>query len=281
MGLLGAAALGADLGLAAAPVLAEIKRSPAGHVEVRGAEAMLPFARLAVEGYMGEHPDQIVTAAGGGSRRGFKSVLVGTADIALVTTEIPDDLDKLATDRKIKLERKEIYRDAVFVVVHPKNPINNITIGQLRDVYRGVLTNWKDVGGKDAPIVLVNHEGHEAAFDTFKHRVLGDGAVVTPRALTIPYRDFAKAMVENAIGYIGKRGLGSLKAISVDGVAASAETLASGKYVIQRHLSVAYRADAPPAVTRLVDYFLAADKGQAIVRARGDVPVSATHAGEK
>jgi phosphate transport system substrate-binding protein len=273
--LLGAAAMVAcAVGLGAGLGRADMHRPPAGHIEVRGADTMLEFAQRAAEGYMAEHPETIVTVSGGSPTRGIKSVVVGTADLALSTGQTPEELEKAANDRKIKLARRDVYSDGVLVVVHPKNPLADLPLGRLRDVFRGKVTNWKELGGKDAPIVVVSHEPHTGAFETFKRQVLGTAAVITPKALTVPYKDYVKAVTEDAIGYIGKRGLGSLKAISVDGVSASPETLGNGKYPIQRHLTLVYREDAPDPVLRLVDYLLAADKGQAIVRAMGNVPIT-------
>jgi phosphate transport system substrate-binding protein len=269
------AAAACALALGAAPGRADIKRSLGGHIELRGADSMLEFGQRSAEGYMVDHPEAIVTVSGGSTTRGVKSVLVGTADVALVTGQVSEELEKVASDRKIQLARRDVYRDGVLIVVHPQNPIADLPMWRLRDIFRGQVTNWKELGGKDAPIVVVNHEAHTGAFETFKRQVLGDEAVVTPRARTVPYKDYAKAVGENAIGYIGKRGLGSLKVISVDGISATPETLGSGKYPIQRRLSIVYREGAPAPVMKLVDYLLAADKGQAIVRSMGNVPVTA------
>jgi phosphate transport system substrate-binding protein len=234
---------------------------------------MLDLAQRAAEGYMGEHPEAIVTASGGGWRRGVASVVAGTADLGLLSGEVPDELDRIAAEGGVHLVQREVYRDAVVVVVHPQNPLSDLPLAKLRDVFRGAVASWKQLGGKDEGIVLVSQEASTAAYETFKRQVMGDGAVIAARAMTFGPRDLVRNLSLIAIGYVPRRAVGDLKVVSIDGVLPSAETLASGKYPLQRPLSVAYRADAPEAVTRFVDYLLAPDKGQAIVRAHGDVPV--------
>jgi phosphate transport system substrate-binding protein len=270
---------GATLLALLGPARADVKLSQSRHVEVRGAGAMFKFAALAAEGFMAEHPDTTVTASGEGTYGGIKSVVIGTADIALVTGDIPDELQKAARDRKVEFVRREVFRDAVAILVHPSNPINDLGFQRARDVFRGAITNWKEIGGKDLPIVVVTHASNTGIYDALKHRVLGDGAVMTPRAVTVTWDDFAKHMTEGAISFasihsVGRYEAGQHKVIKIDGVAPTTETLASGQYPVQRQLAIVHAANIRPPARAVVDYFLAQDKGQAIVRALGDVPVT-------
>ena len=82
--------------------------------------------------------------------------------MAMAGTRVPDDIEKLAAENKVELVSTDIYQDAVVVVVSPKNPIKDISMKQLRDVFRGAITNWSELGGKDAPIAVVTHDGSRA-----------------------------------------------------------------------------------------------------------------------
>jgi phosphate transport system substrate-binding protein len=266
---LASGALAAACVLALGVVQADVRRPTGHHIELRGDGAMLNVARQVAEGYMREHPDAVVTVSGGGSYRGVKSLLQNTADLALVTGEIPDELQKVAREAKVDLVKHDVYRDAVVVVVHESNPIADLSRDQVRDVYRGAITNWKELGGKDAPIQLLTWDPSLGVYETFKREVLGEGAVVSPRALTVPWSEFRNTFGESSIGYFGVHALGRYeagpsKAIRIGGVAAKTETLASGQYPIQRYLSVYHRADAQPAVQALVADFRQHGVGGAI-----------------
>jgi phosphate transport system substrate-binding protein len=315
-----AAALLAAITWLPAGVLADVKAERTRSVEIRGAGAMQALAQRVAEGFMSEHPDAIVTVAAGGAHRGVRSVVLGTADIGLSTDFVPEELEKVLSDRKIKIQRHDVYSDALAVVVHKDNPVDDIPLAKLRDVYRGAITSWraldpkakedgkakpksgakgkddrkakvetKDDGKAAAPepdrgpaIVLISHEGTSGTYETFKRQVLGDEAVVSPRALITNLKGFQRAMGQSphAIGYIGLQQASDqqkagtpIKVVAISGVLPSAATVQAGQYPIRRKLSL-YTADPPsPLAGQVVDYFLVPDKGQAIVRQLGDVPV--------
>jgi phosphate transport system substrate-binding protein len=266
---------------------------PAGpHVEIRGSLAMGPVARAVAEEYMSDHPEAVVTVSGGGTYRGLKSVIVGTADMAMGTEVVPDELAKMATYSHVALESHAIFSDAVVVVVNPTNPLANLSMRQLRDVFSGKVALWASLGvelpskrrkdtrtvtdagaPEEADIDVVTFAGNIGPYETFKKEVLGDEYVITRRAREVDYRSFEEAMGDNAIGYVGLHQVGRLKALKVDGVVANAESVRSGRYPIARQLSLFVRKPASPTVTALVEYFLAKDKGQRIAESLGNVPV--------
>jgi phosphate transport system substrate-binding protein len=266
----------AALFLASTTGLADVKSAGSTrHVEIRGAATMAALAQAVAERFMADHPDTIVTVAGGGAHRGIKSVIVGTADLGLAGDSVPEEHDKLAHDRKVRLIQNHVYSDALVIVVHPDNPVSDLPLWKLRDIFRGAILNWKEVGGKDAPIAVISHEGTSGTYETFKQRVLGDDALVTPKAAITNLRSFQKSMAKSpdAISYIGLQQASGWKPVSIDGVVANADTVRSGRYPIWRKLAI-YHLDPPsPLAKQVLDYFLAPDKGQAMVRSLGDVPV--------
>ena len=172
-------------------------------LEIRGSGSVLPLAQHVAEAYMLDHPDSIVVVSSGGNRRGLESLVLGTCEMAMAGTQIPDDIEKLAAENKVELVSTDIYQDAVVVVVNPKNPIKDISMKQLRDVFRGAITNWSELGGKEAPIAVVTHDGSSSTFEVFKRAVLRDDAVITPKALVPEHEAFEQTITETAIGYAG------------------------------------------------------------------------------
>jgi phosphate transport system substrate-binding protein len=278
--------------LASVTSLADVLVPAGPHVEIRGSLAMGSVARAVAEQYMSDHPEAVVTVSGGGTYRGLKSVIVGTADMAMGTDLVPEGLAKMASDAHVALENHAIFSDAVVVVVSPSNPLANLSMRQLRDVFSGKVVRWDSLGVElpskrrkdtraaadggapvEADIDVVTFAGNIGPYETFKKEVLGDEYVITPRAREVDFRSFEEAMGENAIGYVGLHQVGRLKALLVDGVGANAENVRSGRYPIARQLSLFIRKPASPTVTALLEYFVARDKGQRIAESLGNVPV--------
>jgi phosphate transport system substrate-binding protein len=274
--------------------LAAIDVPEGPHVDIRGAMAMGAVAHGVAEEFMNDHPDAVVTVSGGGTYRGLKSVIVGTADIAMATDVIPEDLAALASRMHVTLETHAVFSDAVVVVVNPKNPLVSLSMRQLRDIFSGKTVRWADLGVEpgtprrglgavhgrtdggapdEGDIDVVTFEGNGGPYETFKNEVLGSSYVITPRAREVGYAEFVQSIGESTIGYVGLHQVGHLKALQIDGVVASAETVRSGRYPIARQLSIVVKKPASPTVDALVLAFLAKDKGQRIAESLGNVPV--------
>jgi phosphate transport system substrate-binding protein len=243
-------------------------------IQIRGSGAVIPLAERVAEIYMLDHPNAIVAVSSGGNRRGIKSLIMGTCDMAMAATDIPPDLERLALEKKVQLVGTEIFHDAVVAVVHPSNPVGDLSIHQLHEVFRGAITNWKELGGKDAPIIVVTQDPDSGTFDIFKKAVLGNNAVITPKAIVTPDDEFIEHVTEDAIAYTGEHDMKELKILSIGGIHATIRTVASGQYPIRRTLRLYQRKPVTPLGKALLDYFLAPDKGQAFVRTFGDVPVN-------
>jgi len=287
--------------LVSAASLADVVVPAGPHVELRGSLAMGAVARAVAEGYMGDHPEAVVTVSGGGTYRGLKSVITGTADMAMATDLVPEELSKMAANRQVTLESHPVFSDAVVVVVHASNPAVSLSMHQLRDVFSGKTVHWADLGldlgQKPRPAAAARDGGADAgkgadsgtpeppdidvvtlgsstgAYETFKKDVLGADFVITPRAREVDFKTLDDAIGARAIGYTGMHQVGRFKALEIDGVAASAESVRSGRYPIARELSLWVRKPASPTVTSLLEYFLAKDRGQRIAESLGNVPV--------
>lgn len=292
-------------GLAFAAALASVTSAadvviPAGrHVEIRGSLAMGTVARAVAEEYMTEHPDTVVTVSGGGTYRGIKSVIVGTADMAMGIDVVPAELAKLASSRHETLESHAVFSDAVVVLVNPENPIAGLSMQNLRDVFRGSITHWSDLGvtfaDRTAPhaplpdagahradaatppeepdIDVVTFARNMSPYETFKKEVLGEESVVTPRAREVDFHTIQTAIGGRSIGYTSMHQVGKWKVLPIGGVVASTETVRAGHYPIARKLFLWTQKPTSPAAESLLEYFLAKDKGQRISESLGNVPV--------
>jgi len=255
---------------------ADIQAQGSDHsVELRGSTSLYPLAQRVAEAYMQEHPGASVVVSGESSFRGLKAMIVGTAEVAMATDIVPEELEKLARTRSVKFDRFDVCRDALVPILNPANPVSALTLKQLSDIYRGAILNWKDVGGNDASIHVLSHEGTSGTYETFKQTVLGDSAVITPSARMLSHQGVLDLVAKDpdAIGYIGMHEVGASKVPTVNGVTADAASITSGRYPMRRQLSLYAREPISSETKGLIDFFLDPAKGQAMVRELGDVPM--------
>lgn len=239
-------------------------------LELRGAGNMRAVLQPLAESYMTQHPKTMIILGGGSAERGLRALLTGVADMAMGVDELPDEIERLAGAGNVKLVQTCIFRDGVVPVVTADNPVTNVTLKQLRDIFRGEIKNWKEVGGHDAPIEVVSHDRSSGAYEIFKAKVLGDDAVVTPEA-TIATRNFAGTMTATMIGYMGMNAVGKLRPLTVNGFAASIKTVRSGEYPIIRQSCLYQREPVTPLGNSFID-FIFSPIGQAALLARRTVP---------
>ena len=139
---------------------------------IKGSDTVLPVAQQTAERFMNQHPDARVTVTGGGTGVGISALMDNTTDIAMASRPI-----KFSEKMKIKAAGEEVNEvivayDALAVVVHPSNPVKQLTRQQLEDIFRGKITNWKQVGGDDRKIVVYSRETSSGTYEFFKENVL-------------------------------------------------------------------------------------------------------------
>ncbi len=286
--LLAVAALALGVAAVAAEAPPPLPNADAS-LEIRGSGAMGGLARAVVEQYLADHPGQIVTVQTCGAHQGLKGLVIGTCGLAMGTDEVPEELEKLARDRGVELKRTDVYKDALAVVVHPDNPVRGLTLRQIRDVFRGAITNWSQVGGPDQPIAVFTPQSTSATYEVFKKVVLGPDAVLTPKATVLQGRRLREGLPEWGIAYAGagqaarinkaaeKGDAGTrelLHVLTVDGVAPSTATIQSGTYPIVRHMSLYQRAPGTPLGDAVIKYFLDPEKGRKRILEDGNVPMN-------
>ena len=265
----------------AASVLAA--SSFAGNITVKGSDTLLILAQKWAETYMGTHADVKISVSGGGSGIGFAALQSQTTDLCDASRKIkPAEIQKCMvafggprpTEYKVALDGLSVY-------VNPENPLNELSVAQVGDIFTGKIKNWKEVGGADAPITVYSRENSSGTYEFFKEHVL-KGKDFAASAQTMPgTAAIVQAVVKdkNGIGYGGAAYGGSSKLLSIKktetspAIAPNEETVMNGTYPIWRHLYV--YVDPSKDKGEIADYltWIRSDDGQKYVKDIGYYPL--------
>ncbi|ABS24633.1 phosphate ABC transporter substrate-binding protein [Anaeromyxobacter sp. Fw109-5] len=249
-------------------------------VTVKGSDTMVILAQRWAESYMKQNAGKRVQVTGGGSGVGIAALINGTTDIANASRDMKSAEKAKVRERYNVLPTEiAVAKDGVAVYVNAGNPVEQLTIEQLEKIYAGDVTNWKDVGGSDAPIVLYSRENSSGTYVFFKENVL-KGADFASSAQTLPGTAAvvnAVSKEKNGIGYGGAayaKGVKEVKVVGADGkgYAPDADSVATGKYPLARPLFMYTRAKPAGEVKAFIDYCLSPE-GQKIVTQVGYFPV--------
>ena len=249
--------------------------------KIKGSDTVLPLTQKEAEVFMKKYPGSSVMVTGGGSGVGLAALQNGTTDIAQSSRKMKlDEKMKMQDAGKTSIETIIAY-DALAVIVNPSNKINQLTREQLESIYTGKVTNWKEVGGDDMPIVLYSRESSSGTFEFFKEHVLNKKNFA-PTAMLMPATGAivqSVSQTKGAIGYIGLAYIETtVKALKVSYdkgvtyVVPSVENAMNKTYPITRPLYYYYLNTTEKAVKPFIDFILSTE-GQNIVREIGYVPV--------
>jgi phosphate transport system substrate-binding protein len=236
-----------------------------GEITEAGSTTVQPLAEKLAEAFSAKHPKVQITVQGGGSSVGVKSAGQGTVDVGAASREIKDSEKQEYPDLKIFT----IARDGIAIVVYPDVPVNGLTKEQVRNIFAGEITNWKDVGGPDKPIVVVSREEGSGTRAAFEEMVMGkEGPPIVDTAILQPSNGALRTTVSTTPDSIGFLSFGyldeSVKAIAVDEVEATAENAASGAYPVVRPLNMLTNGEPGGVVNAWLDFILS-DEGQQVV----------------
>lgn len=253
-------------------------------IVIKGSTTNLPIAQLAAEEFHGLRPDITVSVQGGGSGTGVAAIIDGTTDIANSSRPMKASEWSNAVSKGVLPYNWHIASDGLAVVVHPTNPVQNLTFEQIRGIYSGAITNWSAVGGPNLQIVVVSRDTASGTFESFKEIVLAGAEVRAARALFQASTAAVEGTVATTPGAIGYIGLGYLnprvKAVNAAKDAAGpfvAPTLANvinATYPIARPLFMITNGFPTGAVLEFI-MFVLSDAGQQIVQETGFVPIRA------
>jgi phosphate transport system substrate-binding protein len=261
--------------------------SDSDSIQIKGSDTMVNLGQAWAEKFMELHPEYFVAVTGGGSGTGIASLISGTTDIAMCSREIKQKEIELAKQKGIEPYEIEAALDGLAVVVHPKNPVDKLTIAQLADIFTGKISNWKELGGQDSKIVILSREVNSGTHVYFKEHVLRKGdpsgkEEFAPSALLLSSSQAIADEVANNPSAIGYYGMGYIspkqKAVSIaqdeksEYVAPVIENVVNGKYPISRPLLL-YTNGEPKELVKIFNDFVLSKEGQEIVLKTDFVPI--------
>lgn len=248
----------------------------AGNIVIKGSTTVLPIAQKVAEAFMKENPEVSISLSGGGSGNGIKAIIDGTTDIADSSRFIKGKEITLAVEKGVYPVPFRVAYDCIVPVVHPSNPIKNITMDQLRALYKGEVKNWKDIGGPDKKLVVISRDTSSGTYEVWEKNVMKKGKVFPGALLQASNGAVAQVVAKNkyAIGYIGLGYLNKdVKALSVNGVIGSKETTLDGTFPISRPLFMFTQGWPTGDTVKFINYVLHPQKGQKLVGESGYVPL--------
>lgn len=240
-------------------------------INISGSTSVEKVCNGLAEEYMADNTDVIITYQAVGSTAGIKNTSLGVSMLGTASRELKE------AEKNSGLKKEIIAYDGIAVIIHPDNNIKNLNLEQVKQIFEGEITNWKEVGGEDKKIVVVSREagsGTRSAFEKivdfkdnlFDNAILAEGngnvqLVVSGNPQSIGYVSFA--CLNN-----------SIKTVDIDGVKATIKNVLAKQYLISRPFILVYYEENINEKTKDFIKFILSDKGQKIVENKGAIPVS-------
>ena len=242
---------------------------------IQGSSTVLPIAQKAAEVYMEQNSEVNISVRGGGSGNGIAALIDGAVDIADASRFVKQTEVESAVENGIYPVPHRVAMDGIAVVVNPDNPVEDLSLEDLKAIYSGEATNWSEFGGPDMEIVVVSRDSSSGTFEVFNEITLGDKRLTKSALLQASNGAIAGVVsdTEGAIGYVGLGYLSdSLKAVKVNGVTPSNATVASGEFPIARPLFM-FTDGWPEGLTARFINFVLSNEGQKLIKEQGFVPM--------
>jgi len=262
---------------------------PSIYIQNKGSDTIVNLALAWAERYQTVRPEVRISVTGGGSGTGITSLINGTVDIANASRAIKSEEISAAEANGIEPVEHVIARDAIAVIVNPENPVSNLTLDQISQIYRGDISNWQEVGGEDRPIVRLSRETNSGTHVYFLEAVVrlgnkNDKALFSPLTLLLPSSEGIISEVRDNPNAIGYDGLGyvtpDVKVIGISSglgkpyVKPSVETVNDKSYPIARDLYMYSKKGADQTILDYLQWILTPE-AQQIVLNLGFVPIAA------
>ena len=242
-----------------------------GNVSLDGSTSMEKVIGSLGESFTNSNPGTSYTYNPTGSGSGIKAVSEGTCDIGLSSRNLKDD------EKASGLTGTVLALDGIAVIVNPNNPVSDLSVEQIASIYEGEITNWKDVGGNDAEIVLIGREAGSGTRDGFES-ITGTNDACKYRQELTSTGDVITTVSQNpdAIGYASLASLkDNVKALTVGGIAPTEDTVKDGSYVIQRPFVLVTKdgVELSETAKKFFDYGTSSQAAE-VITAAGAVPVN-------
>ncbi|MCF7793682.1 MAG: PstS family phosphate ABC transporter substrate-binding protein [Candidatus Cloacimonetes bacterium] len=260
------------LALVAFPVFAKKGKQ----ITISGSTTVLPIAQATAEIFMDQNPDVNISVRGGGSSVGIASIMAGTVDIGDASRHIKAKEIAAARESGINPYENVVANDGIAMVVHRDNLVKNLTVEQIKDIYMGKISNWKDIGGPSMPIVIISRDVSSGTFEVFNSLVLS-GSTQISSALMLASNNAVVSTVESTPGAIGYAGLGyitnSVNVVKVNNVMPTKITIQDKSYPIARTLHMYTNGKPKGLVKEYIDFILSPE-GQKLVEEQGFISVN-------
>jgi phosphate binding protein len=249
--------------------------TPVQTLKVTGSTTVLPIAQAAGEAYMNTHAEADIQVSGGGSSVGVQAVGEGTADVGMSSRDLKSEEKTRFPD----LVTTVIGNDGIAVIVHPSNTVSTLSLEQVRAIYLGTCTNWKELGGPDSAIVVIGRDSASGTREFFTEKVM-EKQNTLPGMLEKNSNGAVRQTVAQTPGAVGYVGLGyidnDVRAIGLnvngEAVQPTVQNVLDGKYPVSRPLLMLTQG-APQGLAKDYIEFIKSKEGQAIVVDEGYVPL--------
>jgi len=244
-------------------------------IVIKGSTTVLPIAQPCAEIFMDQNPEIDISVQGGGSGVGVASIIDGTCDIGNSSRPVKKEEVVTAQEKGVDIFENIVARDAIAVIVNPANTITDLTLESIKAIYTGEISNWSEVGGANQTIVVVSRDSASGTFEAFNELALKKERL-RPDSLLQASNSAVATTVANTPGAIGYVGLGyvtdRIKAVPVNGIIASKETVNSGTYPLARPLFMYTNGEPTGIVKEFID-FVMSEEGQKLVEENGFISV--------
>lgn len=237
-----------------------------GSLKMSGSTTVQPIAQLAADALMKMNSGLSITVTGGGSSTGVKDVTAGTVNIGNSSREVTE------SEMTSGVKPYAIANDGIALIVNPSNTVKNLTKQQAADIFLGKITNWKDVGGENSPIIVTTRETGSGTLETLKEMLLEKKSVISTAS---PYASSAlvkQAVAGNkyaigfdSIGYVDS----TVKVIPLDNITATSTTVINKTYGLSRELFCCTKGSATGLSAMFIDYLRSLDAQKNIVAKEG------------
>lgn len=247
-------------------------------LHIEGSTTVGPIADGFAEVFKTMYPDVAITVNKSGSGNGATALIDSRCDIATMSRFMKESEFKEAVAKGVLPVAHAIAMDGVCIIVHPSNSIDALTRSQVCDIYTGKYTNWKQLGGPDTPIVIISRDTSSGTYDTFESFVMKE-AKMASNVEQVSSNPQMLARVQSTRGAIGYVGYGfvktGVKAITLDGIKASVQTILNGQYPISRPLFM-FTNGYPKlgSITQKFVSFYLTEEGQEVIEDKGFVPLT-------
>lgn len=248
-------------------------------LQIRGSATVTPLIQKIGYQYMTDFPSIELILSKNSSLHGYKAIIDGTADIGMVSSEMPEELLKKTQDKNGEYKYTLLAYDALSVIVHPSNPVKNLKPHDLKRIFAGRAKDWKEFGWHDGGnIELYSPHPTEQAFATWRRVVMGENSYVTIESKTLNSSKAIIQAVENnrqSIAYLSwaSASAASSTIVQIDGHYPSSESISKKQYLLSQELRLFSKSDTSDQVQKFLDYCVAQKTGQAIIKDMGWISI--------